>query len=89
MNTNNGVKWRRFIVPKKLNKLMTTYYLLRSYTYLLTSASLNFLSQHRVSYTPASRGLLFEAHLSQITSLLISGLSIQTLRLNQIAKLVY
>jgi len=25
MNTNNGVKWRRFIVPKKLNKLTTTY----------------------------------------------------------------
>jgi len=22
MNTNKGVKWRRFIVPKKLNKLM-------------------------------------------------------------------
>jgi len=20
MNTNNGVKWRRFLVPKKLNK---------------------------------------------------------------------
>jgi len=25
MNTNNGVKWRRFTVPKKLNILMTTY----------------------------------------------------------------
>jgi len=25
MNTNNDVKWRRFIVPKKLNNLMTTY----------------------------------------------------------------
>jgi len=24
MNTNNGMKWRRFIVPKRLNKLMTT-----------------------------------------------------------------
>jgi len=24
MNTKNGVKRRRFIVPKKLNKLMTT-----------------------------------------------------------------
>jgi len=23
MNKNNGVKWRRFIVPKKLKKLMT------------------------------------------------------------------
>jgi len=25
MNTNNSVKWRRFIVPKKLNNLMNTY----------------------------------------------------------------
>jgi len=25
VNTNNSVKWRRFIVPKKVNKLMTTY----------------------------------------------------------------
>jgi len=25
MNTNNDVKWRRFIVPKKLKKLMTIY----------------------------------------------------------------
>jgi len=24
MNTNKEVEWRRFIVPKKLNKLMTT-----------------------------------------------------------------
>jgi len=31
MNTNKEVEWRRFIVPKKLNKLMTTY------SYTLTS----------------------------------------------------
>jgi len=26
MNTNKEAEWRRFIVPKKFNKLMTTYY---------------------------------------------------------------
>jgi len=36
MNTNNGVKWRRFIVPKKLNKLMITYSLTSQITYKLT-----------------------------------------------------
>jgi len=31
MNTNNGVKWRRFIVPKKLNKLMTMHLFIDTY----------------------------------------------------------
>jgi len=31
VNTNNGVKWRRFIAPKKLNKLMTSYRLMITY----------------------------------------------------------
>jgi len=25
VNTNNGVKWRRFIVPKKVEQIMITY----------------------------------------------------------------
>jgi len=30
VHTNDRLKWRRFIVPKTLNKLMTTYSLTKS-----------------------------------------------------------
>jgi len=31
MNANNGVKWRRFIVPKQLNKWMITVLFIDTY----------------------------------------------------------